>query len=84
MESLRRDLLLSGSPVAVAGLVVFMLGLMVMVPQVSAKRWIVGSSMGWTSNVNYTIWAQDKHFYNGDWLCKFSLSLFLFLHGFGV
>ncbi|KMT17311.1 hypothetical protein BVRB_2g040050 [Beta vulgaris subsp. vulgaris] len=40
----------------------------VMVPQVYAKRYIVGGKMGWTSNVNYTIWAQDKHFYLDDWL----------------
>ncbi|KAI4320409.1 hypothetical protein MLD38_033894 [Melastoma candidum] len=33
-----------------------------------ASRFIVGSNMGWTTNVNYTIWSQDKHFYNGDWL----------------
>ncbi|XVF14332.1 hypothetical protein REPUB_Repub09cG0050200 [Reevesia pubescens] len=42
--------------------------LVVMVPQADATRFIVGANMGWTSNVNYTIWAQDKHFYNGDWL----------------
>lgn len=41
---------------------------MVMVPQVYAKRYIVGGKMGWTSNVNYTVWASDKHFYLGDWL----------------
>ncbi|CAI0453941.1 unnamed protein product [Linum tenue] len=37
------------------------------VPEVSAKRWLVGK-MGWTTQVNYTLWAQDLHFYNGDWL----------------
>ncbi|XP_022751937.1 lamin-like protein [Durio zibethinus] len=42
--------------------------LVVMVPQADATRFIVGANMGWTSNVNYTIWAQGKHFYNGDWL----------------
>ncbi|GLU01867.1 hypothetical protein SLE2022_191490 [Rubroshorea leprosula] len=42
--------------------------MMVMVPEVEAVRWIVGSDKGWNTNVNYTIWAQDKHFYNGDWL----------------
>lgn len=36
-------------------------------------RFIVGANMGWTSNVNYTIWAHDKHFYLGDWLCMLSL-----------
>ncbi|XP_027152810.1 lamin-like protein [Coffea eugenioides] len=43
--------------------------LLVMLPQVSSIRYIVGSNMGgWAPNVNFTIWAQDKHFYNGDWL----------------
>ncbi|XP_021297628.1 lamin-like protein [Herrania umbratica] len=42
--------------------------LVVMVPQADATRYIVGVNMGWTTNVNYTIWAQGKHFYNGDWL----------------
>ncbi|XP_021770870.1 lamin-like protein [Chenopodium quinoa] len=41
---------------------------MVMVPHVFAKRYIVGGNKGWTSNVNYTVWASDKHFYLGDWL----------------
>jgi len=59
---------------------VLMCAEMAMVPGVSATRWIVGANMGWTTNVNYTIWAQDKHFYNGDWLCKLlSLSLSLFV-----
>lgn len=66
-----------GSPVlmVVALAVVLMT---VVVPEVSATRWTVGANMGWTTNVNYTIWAKDKHFYNGDWLCKlFSDSSFL-------
>ncbi|PIN14832.1 hypothetical protein CDL12_12541 [Handroanthus impetiginosus] len=50
---------------AVAAVVVFAA---VMLPEVSAVRYIVGANMGWTSNVNYTVWAQGKHFYNGDWL----------------
>lgn len=45
--------------------------LLVMVPQVSSIRYIVGGNMGWSQSVNYTIWAQGKHFYNGDWLCKY-------------
>ncbi|KAJ4826299.1 hypothetical protein Tsubulata_004050 [Turnera subulata] len=49
-------------------LVVLVCALLVMVPEVSATRFTVGSNMGWTTNVNYTIWAKDKHFYNGDWL----------------
>jgi len=65
-----------GSPMMVA-LAVLVFSMVVMVPEVSATRWTVGSNMGWTSNVNYTIWAQGKHFYNGDWLCKHRLS---FLH----
>lgn len=56
-----------GSPMMVA-LAVLVFSMVVMVPEVSATRWTVGSNMGWTSNVNYTIWAQGKHFYNGDWL----------------
>ncbi|XP_030952247.1 lamin-like protein [Quercus lobata] len=40
----------------------------VMVPGALATRWTVGGNMGWNTNVNYTVWAQDKHFYNGDWL----------------
>ncbi|PNS95973.1 hypothetical protein POPTR_017G088600v4 [Populus trichocarpa] len=56
-----------GSPMMVA-LAVLVFAMVVMVPEVSATRWTVGSNMGWTSNVNYTIWAQGKHFYNGDWL----------------
>ncbi|MCL7031480.1 hypothetical protein MKW94_011723 [Papaver nudicaule] len=43
--------------------------LLIMLPSgVSAKRWTVGGNKGWTSNVNYTIWAQDIKFYKGDWL----------------
>ncbi|KAL3525896.1 hypothetical protein ACH5RR_014268 [Cinchona calisaya] len=51
-----------GWPMAAAAL------LLVMVPQVSSIRYMVGSNMGWSPGVNYTIWAQGKHFYNGDWL----------------
>ncbi|KAK9194890.1 hypothetical protein WN944_005597 [Citrus x changshan-huyou] len=51
--------------VAAAVLVVAMT---ILVPEVDATRWIVGANQGWTNNVNYTIWAKDKHFYNGDWL----------------
>lgn len=43
----------------------------VMVPEVDATRWTVGGNRGWSPNTNYTIWAQDKHFYYDDWLCKF-------------
>ncbi|KAL3568024.1 hypothetical protein D5086_030675 [Populus alba] len=56
-----------GSPVMVA-LAVLVFSMVVMVPEVSATRWTVGSNMGWTTNFNYTVWAQGKHFYNGDWL----------------
>ena len=59
---------------------VLMCAEMVMVPGVSATRWIVGANMGWTTNFNYTVWAQDKHFYNGDWLCKL-LSITLSFRG---
>ncbi|XP_019157037.1 PREDICTED: lamin-like protein [Ipomoea nil] len=40
----------------------------VMLPGVSSTRYVVGAKMGWTSNVNYTVWARTKHFYRGDWL----------------
>ncbi|KAI3500714.1 hypothetical protein L1887_36539 [Cichorium endivia] len=46
----------------------FFATLLVMLPEVSAKRFIVGGSMGWTSNVNYTLWAGNQTFYLGDWL----------------
>ncbi|GMH19353.1 hypothetical protein Nepgr_021197 [Nepenthes gracilis] len=42
--------------------------LLVILPQVSGVRFIVGGNMGWSSNVNYTVWAKGKHFYLGDWL----------------
>jgi len=48
---------------------------LVMLPMVSATRFMVGGRMGWNTNFNYTTWAKGKHFYNGDWLCKFLLSL---------
>ncbi|KAI3858477.1 hypothetical protein MKW92_015571 [Papaver armeniacum] len=41
---------------------------MMMPTEVSAKRWTVGGNKGWTSNVNYTIWAQNITFYKDDWL----------------
>ncbi|XP_057482614.1 early nodulin-like protein 19 [Actinidia eriantha] len=63
MERLRRGI---ATPVAVA---VLACAVLVMIPQVLSVRYIVGSGMGgWNTNVNYTIWVQDKHFYNGDWL----------------
>ncbi|XP_010550025.1 PREDICTED: lamin-like protein [Tarenaya hassleriana] len=37
-------------------------------PEVEAKKWTVGEGKFWNPNVNYTIWAQDKHFYLDDWL----------------
>ncbi|KAG2273234.1 hypothetical protein Bca4012_086138 [Brassica carinata] len=36
--------------------------------EVAAKRWTVGDNKFWNPNVNYTVWAQDKHFYLDDWL----------------
>ncbi|CAK7322983.1 unnamed protein product [Dovyalis caffra] len=56
-----------GSPIMVA-VAVLVFAMVLMVPEVSATRWTVGSNMGWASNVNYTIWAQDKQFYKDDWL----------------
>ncbi|KAF8092307.1 hypothetical protein N665_0417s0004 [Sinapis alba] len=39
-----------------------------LVAEVAAKRWTVGDNKFWNPNVNYTVWAQDKHFYLDDWL----------------
>lgn len=56
-------------PTAAVALTVALL--LLMVPEASSVRYIVGTGLGgWAPNINYTIWAQDKHFYNGDWLCK--------------
>ncbi|KAK6928145.1 LOW QUALITY PROTEIN: Phytocyanin domain [Dillenia turbinata] len=38
------------------------------VTEVESVRIMVGGAQGWGTSVNYTTWAQDKHFYNGDWL----------------
>ncbi|XP_015879799.3 early nodulin-like protein 17 [Ziziphus jujuba] len=69
MEGLRRGVGY-GSPAVRLGMVVFIFAvvMMMMIPEASATRWTVGGNKGWTSNVNYTIWARDIHFYNGDWL----------------
>ncbi|CAN6702467.1 hypothetical protein ACFX13_045960 [Malus domestica] len=53
---------------ATAVVVLLCLVVVMELPEASATRYMVGGKMGWTSNVNYTIWAQDQHFYNGDWL----------------
>ncbi|TQD95333.1 lamin-like protein [Malus sylvestris] len=53
---------------AMVVVVLLCLAVVIELPEASATRYLVGGKMGWTSNVNYTIWAQDKHFYNGDWL----------------
>ncbi|XP_043704219.1 lamin-like protein [Telopea speciosissima] len=42
--------------------------LFLMISGVSSVRYIVGKDLGWTTNVNYTVWAENKHFYVGDWL----------------
>ncbi|CAK9186048.1 unnamed protein product [Ilex paraguariensis] len=62
MEGLRRGI---GWPTVA---VVLTCAALVMIPEVSSTRFIVGGNMGWTTNFNYTVWAQGKHFYNGDWL----------------
>lgn len=64
-----RERMRAGMTVAAAA--VLLVAMTILVPEVDATRWIVGANQGWTNNVNYTIWAKDKHFYNGDWLCKF-------------
>ena len=58
------------------------LAFVVAVPEVTAKKYTVGENKFWNPNINYTIWAQGKHFYLGDWLCMLSLSqplLFLYI-----
>ena len=52
------------------GLLLVVCTVLVMLPEASATRFIVGGNMGWSPNVNYTNWVKGKHFYNGDWLCK--------------
>lgn len=48
--------------------------------EVAAVRYTVGGNMGWSTNVNYTVWAQGMQFYNGDWLCMLSsLPLFRYV-----
>ncbi|KAL1291555.1 lamin-like protein [Arachis ipaensis] len=61
-----KRMLASSSPVMVLLFMVF--AVLVMLPEASAKRWLVGDNMGWNSNVNYSTWVKGKHFYNGDWL----------------
>ncbi|QHO17235.1 Lamin-like protein [Arachis hypogaea] len=63
-----KRMLASSSPAMVLLFMVF--AVLVMLPEASAKRWLVGDNMGWNSNVNYSTWVKGKHFYNGDWLCK--------------
>ncbi|KAJ0237274.1 hypothetical protein HA466_0251600 [Hirschfeldia incana] len=36
--------------------------------EVAATKWTVGGNKFWNPDVNYTVWAQDKHFYLDDWL----------------
>ncbi|XAR71271.1 hypothetical protein NMG60_11028456 [Bertholletia excelsa] len=63
MGSLRRDGIAPPTAVLVLACMVLL-----MIPAVSSLRYLVGGSMGWNTNVNYTVWARGKHFYNGDWL----------------
>ncbi|KAL8471652.1 hypothetical protein ACS0TY_028424 [Phlomoides rotata] len=61
MAGLRRGLVLAAAAVLFAA---------AMLPEAAAVRYTVGDKWGWTSNsnVNYTIWAQGKHFHTEDWL----------------
>lgn len=63
-----------GSPAAALAVACAVLA---MIPEVSSVRYTVGGSSGWSSKANLTVWAQSIHFYNGDWLCKPTLSLSL-------
>ncbi|KAI3417203.1 Phytocyanin domain-containing protein [Psidium guajava] len=59
-----------GRAATLVGLAVALSLAALMLPEVAAVRYMVGAGMGngWATNVNYTVWAQGKHFYNGDWL----------------
>ena len=37
-----------------------------------------GGRMTWVPNINFTDWSNKEHFYVGDWLCKYFLSLSLY------
>ncbi|KAK1432895.1 hypothetical protein QVD17_09797 [Tagetes erecta] len=60
----------SSSKWASASASVFCAALIMMVPEVYGKRFIVGGYQGWASDVDYTIWAGNRTFYLGDWLCR--------------
>ncbi|XP_076944362.1 early nodulin-like protein 17 [Bidens hawaiensis] len=57
-----------GRSITTAVAIAFVAALVIMLPEVSARRLIVGGSMGWTTNVNYTLWAANQTFTFGDWL----------------
>ena len=50
------------------------------VPEVTAKKYLVGDKKFWNPDINYDTWVQGKHFYLGDWLCMLSLTLSSSLH----
>jgi hypothetical protein len=50
------------------GIAWLILTALIMLPEVLSTRYIVGGNKGWSATVNYTIWVQDKNFFNGDWL----------------
>lgn len=52
---------------------------LLMLPEASATKFTVGNNQFWNPNINYTEWAKGKHFYLGDWLCKYPFSLSLSL-----
>ncbi|XP_010440631.1 PREDICTED: lamin-like protein [Camelina sativa] len=55
------------STVVIAAVVLAFL-VAVPVPEVTAKKYLVGDKKFWNPNVNYAAWVQGKHFYLGDWL----------------
>jgi len=58
--------------------------LLLLLPEASATKFTVGDNKFWNPNINYTEWAKGKHFYLGDWLCKFPFSVYLLMCFFSV
>ncbi|XP_004489434.1 early nodulin-like protein 17 [Cicer arietinum] len=67
MEGMKKRVLSSSVPPTMV-LLFLCFSVLLMLPMVSATRFMVGGRMGWNTNFNYTTWAKGKHFYNGDWL----------------
>ncbi|RZC76063.1 hypothetical protein C5167_000173 [Papaver somniferum] len=49
-------------------LLLMLMAFLIIPAQVAAKGWTVGGNHGWTTNLNYTHWAENKTFFRNDWL----------------